>query len=53
MASDVLTLSSDAVLCEYVPLPGITGFMAQRVGVGPDLHQARRQPAGARGGADP
>ncbi len=37
MASEILTLSGDDVLCEYVPLPGIKGFVAERVAVGPDL----------------
>lgn len=37
MASEILTLSDDNVLCEYIPLPGIKGFAAERVAVGPDL----------------
>ena len=37
MASEILTLSDDDVLCEYIPLPGIKGFAAERVAVGPDL----------------
>ncbi len=37
MASRNIMLSDDAVLCEYVPLDDIKGFMQQRLGVGPDL----------------
>lgn len=37
MASEILTLTSDDILCEYVPLPGIKGFASERVAVGPDL----------------
>ena len=36
MSSEILTLSGDAVLCEYVPLPAIKGFVTERVSVGPD-----------------
>ena len=36
MSSDILTLSSDKVLCEYVPLPAIRNFVTERVSVGPD-----------------
>lgn len=37
MASEIITLSDQDVLCEYVPLPGIKGFLSERVSVGPDL----------------
>ena len=37
MASEIITLSGNDVLCEYVPLPGIKGFASERVAVGPDL----------------
>ncbi|MGD1870347.1 MAG: hypothetical protein ACFB0F_12735 [Neomegalonema sp.] len=37
MASQNITLSDDAILCEYVQIDDIKGFMQQRLGVGPDL----------------